>query len=73
MSFEECSDCFLWKCDHCPHTTEFAPHDFRDCVDELKSRGWGFQRDDEGGWTHWCPRCRKAGMERISSLFRKSG
>jgi hypothetical protein len=57
MSFEEWGDCFIWTCDECGHIAAFKPNDFWACVDELKSRGWGFSRE-EGDWTHSCGRCR---------------
>jgi hypothetical protein len=36
-----------------------SPHDFFACVAELKARGWGFERGEEGYWQHWCPRHRQ--------------
>ena len=56
MSFEDYDDCFLWRCDDCGKQTAFKPHDFYDCVQELKDRGWGFAREDDG-WRHMCGRC----------------
>src|SRR6478672_3683971 len=61
MSFDEYEDAFVWKCNGCGLTVEFAPGNFRGCVDELKSRGWRFIRDhgdpEGGGWSHKCGRC----------------
>jgi hypothetical protein len=69
MSFEEHSDCFLWRCDgkDCEKEVLFKPHDFMGCVAELRSRGWSFHLDEDTGregsgrqWSHYCGRCRKS-------------
>ena len=71
MSFEEWEDCFIWRCDECGHIAAFKPNDFWACVDELKSRGWGFSRE-EGDWTHSCGRCRhKRKMEQGDLMNRR--
>jgi hypothetical protein len=54
--FVEYDDCFIWKCEQCGKEAQFAPNDFWSCVAELKSRGWGFERD-EGEWHHSCGYC----------------
>jgi hypothetical protein len=65
MTFFEHSSAFIWYCDEkdCDHFAAFKPHDFRDCVDELKERGWSFGPPEPGeygcDWTHYCPRCRR--------------
>jgi hypothetical protein len=58
MSFEEFDDCFVWRCDRCKREAIFPPDDFWGAVRELKSRGWLFERDEDG-WSHTCSRCRK--------------
>jgi hypothetical protein len=58
MSFEEYPEAFVWSCNTCDHWVAFKPHDFFGCVAELRARGWGFARSDEGAWEHWCPRCK---------------
>jgi hypothetical protein len=63
MSLYEWEDCLQWKCDKCGFSVEFPPNDFWAGVSELKSRGWGFSRDDEGGWSHYCSKCRKSPAE----------
>jgi hypothetical protein len=61
MSFEEYSDCFIWRCNgkHCGgKEVVFAPTDFWGCVAELKSRGWRFYRDEQtNDWSHYCAFC----------------
>jgi hypothetical protein len=60
MSFEEFSDCFVWRCNGgCGKEVIFPPSDFFDRVAELRARGWSFHCDDEDGrtWTHYCQRC----------------
>jgi hypothetical protein len=75
MSFEERDDCFVWRCDegHCDHFAAFKPHDFMDCVDELKMRGWGFippERGEYGGdWTHQCPKHRRRLADVLNMTF----
>jgi hypothetical protein len=41
MSFEEYSDCFVWRCNgkDCGKEVFFKPHDFMGCVAELRARG----------------------------------
>jgi hypothetical protein len=56
MSFYEYDDCFIWRCDKCPHEAVFPPGNFWSCVAELKSRRWTFIRED-GDWSHRCPSC----------------
>jgi hypothetical protein len=51
----------------------FKPHDFYGCVAELKSRGWGFMRQDDGSWTHSCPRHRKSLAEVLKMPLKQSG
>ncbi len=61
MSFEDHEDCFLWRCDQCGKLAVFKPHDFHDCVAELRARGWSFsppERWGEDDWTHTCGYCR---------------
>jgi hypothetical protein len=66
MSFEEFPDCFVWRCNGCQLTVEFAPGNFYACVAELKSRGWLFERDNESrDWSHRCGKCKLADAERI--------
>ena len=71
MSFEEYNDAFIWTCDEkgCDRFASFKPHDFYDCVDELKARGWSFMRDDEGGWSHACPKHRRKLGELLKMKF----
>jgi hypothetical protein len=59
MSFEEFSDRFVWSCDGCGLSAEFAPRDFMTCWTELRARGWRARREagEEGGWSHSCGRC----------------
>jgi hypothetical protein len=67
MMFIEIESHFIWKCEGCDHYAAFEPHHFRDCVQELKERGWrfSFSEDDIGresygrSWTHYCPSCRR--------------
>jgi hypothetical protein len=76
MSFEEWSDCFIWRCDKCGHEVVFKPHDFWGCVAELKSRGWGFSREDgEDGysWSHSCPRHRKTLAQVLAMPLKQTG
>lgn len=67
MSFEEFEDVFVWRCDGCGLSVEFAPHSFMSCWGELKSRGWRAKRErdgDEVDWSHSCGACaRKAVAE----------
>jgi hypothetical protein len=73
MAFSEWEDCFVWQCDQCGHTVEFPPTDFWGCVGELKSRRWGFQRHGDGGWSHFCGRCRKPLAEVLKMPLMKQG
>jgi hypothetical protein len=57
MSFEEHSDCFLWRCNQCAKEVIFKPTDFFACVAELKARQWSFYRNDDGDWEHTCGYC----------------
>jgi hypothetical protein len=62
MSFEEFDDRFIWKCDNCSLTVEFAPHSFHSCWSELRARGWRAKREqaeDGVDWSHSCGRCVK--------------
>jgi hypothetical protein len=75
MSFEEYNDCFIWACDEkgCDRLVAFKPHDFFACVDELKARGWGFIRQDDGDWSHRCPKHRKRLADVLKGTFGKTG
>ena len=71
MSFEEYSDCFIWRCNgkDCRKEVVFPPDNFRDCVAELKYRRWSFYRDEEtGDWRHYCAYCQL--KHRQTSIFR---
>jgi hypothetical protein len=48
MSMDEYEDCFIFRCDGCGLTAEFArgaPGSFMACVGEIKDRGWRISRD----------------------------
>ena len=57
MSFEEHSDCFIWRCNKCGKEIIFKPQDFMGCVAELKARGWSFHLNDDRTWDHTCAYC----------------
>jgi hypothetical protein len=57
--FEEIEGVLRWKCDHCPASAEFDGADFREAWYRLKDRGWAAMSLGDGGWTHWCPKCRR--------------
>jgi hypothetical protein len=65
MSFYEYDDCFVWQCDNCQRQVQFPPEHFWQCIAELKSRGWTFSRNDDGGWMHYCSSrdCQKIAVE----------
>jgi hypothetical protein len=60
VSFEEHTEFFRWRCDHCNLAEEFDPTDFQRCWAELKGRGWRAHLDErDGTWEHKCPECKK--------------
>jgi hypothetical protein len=61
----EYDDCFIWKCDGCPHEAVFPVHDFWSALAQLKARGWQITRDEDG-WDHRCPKCKR---ERSASIL----
>jgi Fe2+ or Zn2+ uptake regulation protein len=69
MSFEEFEDAFVWRCDDCGLVAEFPPRDFWRCKDEIKARGWRFERE-EGTWWHKCARCAKKNENAANVLDR---
>jgi hypothetical protein len=73
--FSEFDDCFQWKCDKCGLTAEFAPGDFYRALGELKARGWGIVRDDDG-WAHYCAKHKRSAAQILdmpSNKLRGSG
>ncbi len=79
MSFEEHERYFLWFCDDkdCDRFVAFKPHDFFDCVAELKARGWGFVPPSRAGydddWLHYCPKHRKRLANILKKTFKEVG
>ena len=70
MSMSEYEDAFVFQCDGCGLTAEFArggAGSFVACVSEIKHRGWRIVRDD-GDWSHFCssPECRRAVAKKAS-------
>ena len=66
MSFEEHSDCFIWRCDGCRLEAVFPPGNFWDALAQLKARGWQITRLDD--WVHRCGQCKKKSEEKILSM-----
>jgi hypothetical protein len=69
--FIEYDHAFIWECEACTHKAVFPPHNFYDCVAELKQRGWQFSHDEEG-WHHSCPRHRRSLKEWMNEEVPKS-
>lgn len=64
MTMEETKNGFVWTCDRCGAVAPFfPPTGFWSAVDELRARGWQFEKDYDGGWTHWCAKCERKAME----------
>ena len=52
MTMEETKSGFVWTCDRCGLVAQFfPPTGFWSAVDELRARGWQFDRDYDGGWS----------------------
>jgi hypothetical protein len=79
LSFEEHERWFIWFCGepNCDRYAAFRPHDFFECVEELKARGWGFMPPTRGeygdDWEHRCPKHRKRLADIVKGTFKQAG
>ena len=61
MTIENMDDAygFVVNCDFCPDYFEYESEDFLEVVEEVKSRGWKFSKNEKGEWTHKCVACQE--------------
>lgn len=47
----------VFNCDNCSEYFTIDSDDFYDTLNALKKTKWQFQKEKDGGWSHYCPTC----------------
>jgi ribosomal protein L37AE/L43A len=56
---EKDTKAIVFHCDNCSeHFTE-GTDDFTYTLSQLKKAKWSYQKEQDDGWSHYCPSCTK--------------
>lgn len=47
-----------FHCDNCPEYFTIDSKDFRPTLEAMKKAKWSYQKEDDDGWSHYCPSCK---------------
>jgi hypothetical protein len=54
----------VFHCDNCSEYFTLDTDDFNETLAALKEEKWKYQKEKDGGWSHYCPECNKEEEEK---------